>query len=621
MKNLSMFGRQILKSIVITIVAGVMLYLLWALRISGESMPIVHTIGMDGGSFCPTIGKVREITISGTIEQPMELHLSVYDGKKLVLENDYQISEIKGNNTSIQQFEKGQELELEKKEYEVQAVIDGEISRTGHIRFIEYNGSYKSFYLGLSLICLAGVFALTLLLQSQKIKIEHKYFFVAIYCGLLFNFVMPPLGVPDEEAHFLEAYGLSNTLLGKEVKQDNYVLLDEADKDSIIYLHDISSISEWYDSFEIKKATGNIKEADMQSTVGSKAPWTYLPSAIGISIARLLNIHGNLLLLMGRLFNLLFEAGITALAIRILPYAKTYISVLGLVPEVIYLYGSYSYDGINLCLCILIVSYFLYLNAQEKKIKLHQLGILCLLLLLMIPIKLIYVFMALLVVLLPVRKLNLNRKQLMIGTIVGLAVILLIGINIIPVIKNAVGFNNNMTADEDLDAWNTLPYALQNIENTFHVFLRTIFGYTGEYLYNTFGEVVGKGRYNYLDTFTGFPGMRIGIVVLMIMALEDTGKNLLPRVKRCIAVGITGLIYLGVFVSLFFIFTAKRSTRIMGIQGRYFLPCFTLIPLIVKNRFFNLQISREKVCLYALVFCNILFAVLMFVHYATNYFT
>ncbi len=96
MKNLSTFGRQILKSIVITIVAGVMLYLLWALRISGESMPIVHTIGMDGGSFCPTIGKVREITISGTIEQPMELHLSVYDGKKLVLENDYQISEIKG---------------------------------------------------------------------------------------------------------------------------------------------------------------------------------------------------------------------------------------------------------------------------------------------------------------------------------------------------------------------------------------------------------------------------------------------------------------------------------------------------------------------------------------------
>ena len=358
----------------------------------------------------------------------------------------------------------------------------------------------------------------------------------------------------------------------------------------------------------------------MQSTVGSKAPWTYLPSAIGISLARILNIHGKPLLLLGRIFNLLFEVGITALAIKILPYAKAYICVLGLVPEVIYLYGSYSYDGINLCLCILIVSYFLYLYEQEK-IKIRQLGILCFLLFLMIPIKLIYVFMALLFTLLPVRKLNLNKKQCVTGGIAGLVVLAVIGINIVPVIKNAVGFNNVIVGEENLDTWNTLSYALQNKLNTVHVFLQTIFGYTGEYLYNTFGEVVGKGRYNYLDTFTGFPGMRIAAVIMMILALEDTSRNLIPRVKRGIVVGITGMIYLGVFVSLFFIFTKKSETRIMGIQGRYFLPCFTMIPLIVKNKFFNLQINREKVCLYGMTFCDILFAVLMFIHYATNYFT
>ena len=96
-------------------------------------------------------------------------------------------------------------------------------------------------------------------LQSQKIKIEHKYFFVAIYCGLLFNFVMPPLGVRMKRLIFGSIWTFQY-FAWKEVKQDNYVLLDEADKDSIIYLHDISSISEWYDSFEIKKATGNIKK-------------------------------------------------------------------------------------------------------------------------------------------------------------------------------------------------------------------------------------------------------------------------------------------------------------------------------------------------------------------------
>lgn len=620
MQNSATFMPKVLRALLITIAAGVAFFLFWILRLSGESMPVGHTIGLSGGSFTPEIGKIREITISGTIDEPIELQLSIYDGKELIWENNYMIPEIKGMNFPIQQFEKDQELELEKKQYDVRVEIDGKISKTGHIRLIEYNGSYKVFYLELSLLCLVGIFVFTLFLQNKNVKIEHKYFFIALYCGLLFNFVMPPLGVPDEEAHFLEAYGLSNTLLGKEVKQDNYVHLDEADKNSIIYLHDISSITEWHQTFEIKKSTGSVQKADMQSTVGSKAPWTYLPSAIGISLARILNIHGKPLLLLGRIFNLLFEVGITALAIKILPYAKAYICVLGLVPEVIYLYGSYSYDGINLCLCILIVSYFLYLYEQEK-IKIRQLGILCFLLFLMISIKLIYVFMALLFTLLPVRKLNLNKKQCVTGGIAGLVVLAVIGINIVPVIKNAVGFNNVIVGEENLDTWNTLSYALQNKLNTVHVFLQTIFGYTGEYLYNTFGEVVGKGRYNYLDTFTGFPGMRIAAVIMMILALEDTSRNLIPRVKRGIVVGITGMIYLGVFVSLFFIFTKKSETRIMGIQGRYFLPCFTMIPLIVKNKFFNLQINREKVCLYGMTFCDILFAVLMFIHYATNYFT
>ena len=221
MQNSATFMPKVLRALLITIAAGVAFFLFWILRLSGESMPVGHTIGLSGGSFTPEIGKIREITISGTIDEPIELQLSIYDGKELIWENNYMIPEIKGMNFPIQQFEKDQELELEKKQYDVRVEIDGKISKTGHIRLIEYNGSYKVFYLELSLLCLVGIFVFTLFLQNKNVKIEHKYFFIALYCGLLFNFVMPPLGVPDEEAHFLEAYGLSNTLLGKEVKQDS----------------------------------------------------------------------------------------------------------------------------------------------------------------------------------------------------------------------------------------------------------------------------------------------------------------------------------------------------------------------------------------------------------------
>lgn len=623
MLNTLNLSNNIWKSVIVTLAVGVALALLWILCISGYSMPIGHTVSLSGGDLYPKLGKIREITISGDIDKPIDLYLSIYDGDKLIWENEYTVLKTKGNNTSIQKFEKDSELELGIRKYNVQVRVKGEISRTGHVRFVEYNGSYKKIYFALCILCLISIFILTIFIQCKSMKIEYKYFIIALLCGILFNFVMPPLGVPDEEAHFLEAYEMSSAILGKETKRANYVLLDEKDKNSIIYLHDISSITEWYETFNESHSSGNIQEANIQSTVGSKAPWAYLPAALGISLARILNIHGNLLLLIGRMFNLLFEVCITAIAIHFLPYAKTYVCVLGLFPEVIYLYGSYSYDGINLCLCILIVSYFLHLYMQNEKIRILQLGILLFLLMLMIPIKLIYVFMALLLVLLPAKKLSLNKRQLMIAGICAGIIVILFGIKVLPIsiFKNVVGLNSAAGGEENLDTWNTLSYALNHKTNTFYVFLRTIFENTGEYLSNAFGEVIGRGRYDYWDRFMGFPGMRIIIAFMMAIALEDTNENTISLVKRCMIGVITILMYLGVFVSLFFIFTKKSETRIMGIQGRYFLPCFTLIPLMFKNKFYSLHVSKEQVCLYGMTFCNILFVILMFVHYATNYFT
>ena len=68
--------KNILKALIITIAAGIAFWLFWVLRLSGESMPIGHTIGLSGGNFTPAIGKIREITISGTIDEPIELQLS-----------------------------------------------------------------------------------------------------------------------------------------------------------------------------------------------------------------------------------------------------------------------------------------------------------------------------------------------------------------------------------------------------------------------------------------------------------------------------------------------------------------------------------------------------------------
>ena len=51
-------------------------------------------------------------------------------------------------------------------------------------------------------------------------------------------------------------------------------------------------------------------------------PLAYLPQALGITLARLLGLGGLGLLYMGRLFNLLFLAGMGYLAMRRMPFGK-----------------------------------------------------------------------------------------------------------------------------------------------------------------------------------------------------------------------------------------------------------------------------------------------------------
>lgn len=64
--------------------------------------------------------------------------------------------------------------------------------------------------------------------------------------------------------------------------------------------------------------------------------------------------------------------------------------MFGLLPEVIYLAASYSYDALNFALCFLAISYFFYMIHGGKQVKVGNLLIFLGVVLIMIPIKLVY---------------------------------------------------------------------------------------------------------------------------------------------------------------------------------------------------------------------------------------
>jgi uncharacterized membrane protein len=92
----------------------------------------------------------------------------------------------------------------------------------------------------------------------------------------------------------------------------------------------------------------------------------YLPPALGMIIAKMLDLNVIWLLWLGRIFNLLFYAGVISLAIRKTPILKMPLFFVACLPISIYQAASLSIDSMIIGLGILAVGYFLYMYSAKK---------------------------------------------------------------------------------------------------------------------------------------------------------------------------------------------------------------------------------------------------------------
>ena len=597
------------------------MYLFWILVLQGYSMPIQHRVGAYSGEFNITLGAVREIVIETSKEgKEVDLEIVIYDENNVECWNKkYSDVLFDGKRKPIDSFEKGNPLILKSGKYRAECKISNETSYA-NIMFIEYSGSYGKLYLGLCLLITIGSAIFLIMKEYENIPIEIVYIITMLIMGVIYNYIMPPLGVPDEKSHLWEAYEISSRMMLQQPYDENgYVIVREDVYENITYLHNTASISEWYTSFGDGDSTSEVAPS-IRSTVSTRAPYAYFAPALGITLARVLGCSGHVLLLMGRIFNLVFLTLLTALAIKIIPYGKVFYYILGTLPEVIYLFNSYSYDGMNLALCMLIVAYFLHLYKEVENIGGKELCIFLGLVLLMIPIKVIYIAFALLLLLLPINKVTISKKQIVIvciAGIVGASVFLVINL---PLVMSIIGTADTTATNGVEETLFTPGYVLQNKHRSLMVYLNTIFEDTNGYINDAFGKIIGSGRYTGMDCLAVPSWMRTIIVILMILGLEDSEKNELPVWKRFVIGGAGVFTYLAVLTSMFFAWTVLTSYKIQGIQGRYFLPIFVLIPLLVKNKCFGTKKKMSDICIFSMGVLNLMFAFLMFVHYADNYF-
>lgn len=624
-KNFIMVNKKIICTVLTYIFVVLSLVFLWNLKFRDLSIPIEHRTSIVDGSFNTTVGLVREIAISDVqlerrcTETISDLSIEVYSKENdLIWATEIPEIELSNDFNLIAHYEREDALVWESGEYYVKCFTEGEENPYIRVRFTEFNGSPKKYYVALSVMILLVVTVCVLFVGYIKLAPEKEYFILAVVLGLFSLMLFTPLSAGDEIYHFAESYKLSSIVTGSPVYDDyKHLILRADDYNSIEYLHDMSGIAGWYDSWDKGDVATKVVLWDY-FRISSKAKYVYVIPTVGIVISRLLSLSGHTLIMSGAICNLLLMAFIIAMAIRIMPYGKWYFATVGLVPELMYLGSSYSYDGLNMSLCMLIVALFANLSFTKEEIKYKDILLFLIPIVLLTPIKLIYGIFALLLFLLPPKKIKVP-KWIVFITIGVIAVVGVVGIiAYLPVVKSLLGAGG-VYANNENGVFN-IRYVLDNKFDTLRVCLNTLF-YDGDKLFAaSLGEILGRDRIDGRDIYTIPVVLQLIIITIAIIGLQDTRENKTNGIRRAIISLMIVCIIVMVAMAMLFSDTLLSEWKISGIQGRYFLPVYPLLAIAFKNSRISIKADKRKVCILGMAFVNVCFCILAIYHYAFGYF-
>lgn len=486
-------------------------------------------------------------------------------------------------------------------------------------------------YVLLAVLALLGTGVLGWLFFEKK-RLEHIYAAAGLFLGVLYLFVLPPLSAPDEVSHYISAYQLSNHMMGKTANHDNgHVMLRAEDW----FLEDVYSDYEYETDGDamVVKNRGEKDSTVLGQTLteetyrlihemglGTHAdrgeaelavstfppvvttPLAYVPQALGVTLARLLNLNSLGLAYLGRMFNLFFFVGVTYLAMRRLPFGKEVLFGVALLPMTLHLSASFSYDAIIMAGMFYFTAYCLDLAYCKERVRVRDVAVLAVLMAAVGPCKMVYAVLMGLCLLIPVRKFGGWRKWAVSAVCVAGAWALAM------VLVNSQTIVSYASETESYVAWAgeagySLTMLLHNPGLLVKMFYNTIV-WQAEYYHQTMiGAYLGS-----VDLVLDVPYLAVMIfsVCLLGLAFRKPGDNLVLTGRSRIWIWVLCLACAGAtMLSMLIAWTPVSSRVISGVQGRYFLPFLPVLLMTVKNNIVVLTKNADRSILYLMCCTNV----------------
>ena len=447
-----------------------------------------------------------------------------------------------------------------------------------------------------AIIIIIAILLILLLAFSLTGNYIKNFILIALAMGFILSMIMPINNQLDEKRHFLSAYNLSYANINF-----NKPIINEGIQ-SIPQRLNFEKFNTYFHKNYEPTFLEEYEIEDISNIPAAYNPIQYLPSAIGIYIARLLGGSIADIYYAGRFFNLIGYIVLVAFTLKVLPYKRKSFYVIFLMPMLLALASVYSVDSIMVGVISLWIAYCLKLYEQKEKITGKQLFILLGIFTLIGTLKsMSYLPIALFVFMIPIRKLVKENKKY-------LAPIILLGI--FSVIIN-IGITLYLQSDQLSDPRVENTNAMQQIEYIKEEPIEYI-KILGKHIKTTLTEF---SALSYLNgpMFFGNDFDNIFLILLLFLfytGITDDSKNLNKKVKW-IAI-ITFFVILSITSTLLYIsYTPLQDDEIKGYQLRYIFPIISLIVICLSSEKIKNQKREKKDCLFTTCFmvCFLAFSI------------
>lgn len=224
----------------------------------------------------------------------------------------------------------------------------------------------------LLLISIIGVLSIAYYKSDNK-SLYKTAFVVILMFGIICSVITPICIIPDEIEHFARADITSSGDLFPHHENNSFQVSQSVlDLTARGVMHLKSGAEKMdHDNSSILRT-----DADTKPINDTKVPYRnafaqnpffgYLPQALGIFIAKLLDLNAIWMLWLGRMFNVLLYASLAAVAIKKTPILKVPLFVMACIPTMIYIGASMSIDSFINGMGLIVIAYFFNMYKSPK---------------------------------------------------------------------------------------------------------------------------------------------------------------------------------------------------------------------------------------------------------------